>query len=148
MALFENRYRTHNLGLLLLRIGIGIMFSIHGYPKLIGGPEKWAEIGGVMNMFGISSSPVTWGFLAAVSEAIGGQLLAFGLFFRIACIMLLGTMIVAAAMHILKGDDFNAYSHALESAFLFIGLLFAGPGKYSVDQLLFPAYEEESELEY
>jgi len=144
MVFFENRYRTHNLGLLLLRIGIGIMFTIHGYPKLIGGPEKWAEIGGAMKMFGISSSPVTWGFLAAFSEAVGGQLLAFGLFFRIACALLLGTMIVAAAMHLMRGDDFNTYSHALEAAFLFLGLLFAGPGRYSVDQLLFP----ESELEY
>ncbi|OUJ74294.1 DoxX family protein [Hymenobacter crusticola] len=145
MALFENRYRTHDLGLLLLRIGIGIMFSIHGYPKLIGGPEKWAEIGGVMGMFGISASPVAWGFLAAAAEAIGGQLLAFGLFFRLACVLLLGTMIVATAMHLLKGDDFNTYSHALESAFLFLGLLFAGPGKYSVDQLLFPAEPEWEE---
>jgi len=147
MALFENRYRTHDLGLLLLRVGIGVMFTIHGYPKLIGGPEKWAEIGGVMKMFGISSSPVTWGFLAAFSEAIGGQLLALGLFFRWACILLLSTMIVATAMHLMSGDEFNAYSHSLESAFLFLGLLFAGPGKYSADQMLFPPepeWEEES----
>lgn len=145
MALFENRYRTHDLGLLLLRIGIGVMFTIHGYPKLIGGPEKWAEIGGVMKMFGLTSSPVVWGFLAAFSEAIGGQLLALGLFFRWACLLLLGTMVVATAMHVMSGDDFGAYSHALESAFLFLGLLFAGPGRYSADQMLFPP---EPEWEY
>jgi len=143
MAFFENRYHTHDLGLLVLRVGIGIMFTIHGYPKLIGGPEKWAEIGSVMKSFGINESPVTWGFLAAVSEAVGGQLLAFGLFFRIACLFLLGTMLVATATHLMNGDDFNGYSHALEAAFLFLGLLFAGPGKYSVDQMLFP---EEREL--
>jgi putative oxidoreductase len=138
MLFFENRYPTRNLGLLLLRVGIGIMFTIHGYPKLIGGSEKWAEIGGVMQSFGIGSSPVMWGFLAAVGEAIGGQLLAFGLFFRTACLLLLSTMLVATAMHLMKGDDFNTYSHAMESAFLFLGLLFVGPGKYSVDQMLFP----------
>ncbi|GGF25835.1 DoxX family protein [Hymenobacter cavernae] len=143
MLFFENRYNSHDLGLLILRVGIGIMFTIHGYPKLIGGPEKWVEIGSVMKSFGISASPVMWGLLAAVSEAIGGQLLAFGLFFRVACLLLLGTMLVATAMHLMNGDDFNGYSHALEAAFLFLGLLFAGPGKYSVDQMLFP---EESEL--
>jgi putative oxidoreductase len=32
--IFSNRYRFHDLGLLLLRLGIGIMFMVHGYPKL------------------------------------------------------------------------------------------------------------------
>ena len=48
MSLFKNYYKTHDLGLLLLRVGIGIMFTIHGYPKLIGGPEMWAKVGGTM----------------------------------------------------------------------------------------------------
>lgn len=139
MAFFNNHYRTHDFGMLLIRVGIGIMFTIHGYPKLIGGPEKWAELGGVMKMLGIDFAPVAWGFLAAVAEAVGGQLLALGLFFRLACVLLLVTMIVATCMHVLSGDAFNAYSHPLESAVLFLGLAFAGPGRYSLDQLLFPA---------
>ncbi len=36
------RYR--DAGLLILRIGIGIMFLYHGAPKLIGGPEKWEKL--------------------------------------------------------------------------------------------------------
>ncbi|MBC6990153.1 MULTISPECIES: DoxX family protein [Hymenobacter] len=138
MILFENRYRTHDLGLLLLRVGIGIMFTIHGYPKLIGGPTMWAQIGTSMKLIGLDFAPAMWGFLAAVAEAVGGQLLALGLFFRIACAFLLGTMIMATITHLSKGDDFNTYSHALEAAFLFLGLLLAGPGKYSLDQMLFP----------
>ncbi len=139
MAFFNNHYRTHDFGLLLLRVGIGIMFTIHVYPKLIGGPEKWAELGGVMKLLGVNFAPAAWGFLAAAAEAVGGQLLAIGLFFRVACILLLVTMLVATFMHVASGDGFNAYSHALESAFLFLGLAFAGPGRYSLDQLLFPA---------
>ena len=138
MALFENRYRTHDLGLLILRVGIGIMFTIHGYPKLTGGPVAWAEVGGVMKLVGLNFAPAFWGFMAAVAEAVGGQLLALGLFFRLACVLLLGTMIMATVMHISTGDGFNGYSHALESAFLFLGLAFTGPGKLSIDQLLFP----------
>ncbi|TGE24553.1 DoxX family protein [Hymenobacter aquaticus] len=139
MVLFENRYRYHDLGLLLLRVGIGVMFTIHGYPKLMGGPAMWTQVGGVMKMVGLDFAPAAWGLVAALAEAVGGQLLALGLFFRVACAFLLGTMLMATLMHVLSGDDFNAYSHALESTFLFLGLLFVGPGKYSLDQTLFPA---------
>lgn len=139
MPLFENRYPLHDFGLLLLRVGIGLLFTIHGYPKLIGGPETWTAVGGAMGQLGIHAAPTVWGFLAAVAEAVGGQLLAVGLFFRVACVLLLGTMVVATIQHLSLGDDFNTYSHALEAAVLFAGLLFVGPGRYSVDQLLFPA---------
>lgn len=33
-----DKYR--DVGLLILRVGIGLMFMIHGFPKLFGGPEK------------------------------------------------------------------------------------------------------------
>ena len=139
MALFANRYRTHDLGLLMLRVGIGIMFTLHGYPKLTGGPAAWAQVGGVMKLVGLDFAPVFWGFLAAAAEAVGGQLLAVGLFFRWTCVLLLGTMTMATIMHLSSGDAFNTYSHALESAILFLSLAFIGPGKLSLDQLLFPA---------
>lgn len=139
MALFENRYRTHDAGLLLLRIGIGVMFTIHGYPKLTGGVEAWTQTGGSMQLLGIKFAPAFWGFMAAAAEAIGGQLLAIGLFFRITCLLLLVTMLMATFVHLHSGDGFDQYSHALESAILFLSLAFIGPGKYSLDQMLFPA---------
>ncbi|MGY2134078.1 DoxX family protein [Hymenobacter sp. HD11105] len=138
MTFFENTYRTRDFGLLVLRVGLGMMFTIHGYPKLMGGQAAWTEVGGVMKLVGLDFAPTAWGFLAAAAEAIGGQLLAVGLFFRITCFALLITMIMAAIMHVSKGDGFGGYSHAVEAAFVFLGLLFIGPGRYSVDQLLFP----------
>lgn len=138
MPLFENSYRTRDLGLLILRVGLGLMFTIHGYPKLMGGPAAWTELGEVMKLVGIQAAPTAWGFLGAAAEAIGGQLLAVGLFFRFACLALLFTMTMATIMHVSKGDGFSGYSHAVESACVFLGLLFIGPGQYSLDQLLFP----------
>ncbi len=126
-----DKYR--DVGLLILRVGIGIMFMGHGLPKLIAGPEKWLILGGTMNALGVDFAPMAWGFMAAFSEFAGGMLLALGFFTRPACFFLLTTMIVATSMHISKGDPFLKYSHAMEAGILFLSLLFIGPGKYSLD---------------
>ncbi len=138
MAILRSRYTSKNIGLLLLRIGIGIMFIIHGWPKMAGGPEKWEMLGKTMAMMGIDFLPVFWGFMAAFAETVGGFLLVLGLFFRPACVLLLITMLVATFRHVLGGDGFGGYSHALESSILFFSLIFIGPGKYSLDKLFFP----------
>lgn len=126
-----DKYR--DVGLLILRVGIGIMFIGHGLPKLMAGPEKWVMIGGAMKNLGINFAPMFWGLMATLSEFAGGILLVLGLFTRPACFFLLNTMIVAAYMHISKGDPFVKYSHAIEAGILFLSLFFIGPGKYSVD---------------
>lgn len=126
-----DKYR--DIGLLILRVGIGIMFMGHGLPKLIAGPEEWMILGGTMKALGVDFAPMVWGFMAAVSEFAGGMLLALGFFTRPACFFLLNTMIVATYMHISNGDSFVKYSHAVEAGILFLSLLFIGPGKYSID---------------
>ena len=134
MFSFNNRYRDK--GLLILRVGIGISFMFHGYPKLAGGPEKWAKLGKALTNLTFDVYPTFWGFMAAISEFFGGLLLALGLFTHPACFFLLCTVIVAALMHITRGDSFGKFSHALEAAILFLSLLFIGPGKYSLDERL------------
>ena len=133
---YLNRYRE--TGILLLRLGIGIMFILHGYPKLMDGPEKWESLGRNMGNFGIEFAPVFWGFMAAFSEAVGGLLVALGFLMRPACVLLFITMVVAATRHIAEEGKFMAGSHATEAAILFLSLIFIGPGKYSLDWYLLP----------
>ncbi|MGV8879362.1 MAG: DoxX family protein [Sphingobacteriaceae bacterium] len=134
MAIFSNLFNYRNTGLLLLRIGLGVMFIFHGYPKLLGGPEKWAMIGGAAKHIGIDFMPVFWGFMAAVAETFGGFLLIIGLAFRPICILLIANLIVAASMHLGQEQGLSGASHAIELAIVFTGLLFVGPGKYSMDK--------------
>ena len=131
--------KHRDVGLLILRIGIGIMFMMHGWPKLMGGLEKWAKLGGALDVFGIGFAPAFWGFMAARSEFGGGLVWVLGFLTRPACFFLLMTMIVATATHLGRGDSFGRYSHALEAAVLFLSLLFIGPGKYSVDDKMSPS---------
>ena len=122
------RYR--DFGLLVLRLGVGVMFLFHGWPKLMGGPVKWEALGTAMGYLGIHVIPVFWGLMAALSEFFGGVCLILGVVFRPACLLLLGTMAVAATMHLQRGDGLQVASHAIELGFVFFGLLFVGPGRF------------------
>jgi putative oxidoreductase len=133
MQIFGSVYKTQHFGLLLLRMGIGLMYIGHGWPKITGGTEYWINLGAAMPYWGIAVAPAFWGFLAAITEFGGGIWLILGLFFRPTCLMLFLTMVVATSSHINNDDDFNTYSHALEMAIVFFSLLFIGPGQYSLD---------------
>lgn len=126
-----------HLGLLILRIGIGIAFFFHGLPKIMGGTEAWIGIGGTMGILGINFAPTFWGFMAAFAETAGGLLLVLGLFLRPAALILIFNMIVALSMHFHAGDSFMVYSHALEALIIFISLFISGAGKYSFDYKYF-----------
>jgi putative oxidoreductase len=134
--LFRSLDRYRDAGLLILRVGIGAAFMAHGYPKLAGGPDAWTGLGGALSAFGLSFAPTFMGFLAAISEFGGGLLLVLGLATRPACVFLLGTMVVATAMHLSRGDPFMKYSHALEAGILFLSLILIGPGRFSLDEKL------------
>ncbi len=142
--IFHKLDKHRDKGLLILRIGIGIMFMCHGFPKLAAGVEVWTKLGGALSAMGINFAPTFMGFMAAISEFGGGLLLVLGLFTRPACFFLLSTMVVATLMHVISGDPFVKYSHALEAAILFFSLLFIGPGKISLDEKL-SKYKENTQ---
>ena len=134
MAIFDSLGKYRNTGLLILRIGLGVMFMVHGFPKLAGGPTGWEGLGGSMKVVGIDFLPVVWGFMAAAAESVGGLFLILGLFFRPVNILLVFTMIIAALVHFGKGDGLSGASHAIELGIVFFSLIFIGPGKYSIDK--------------
>jgi putative oxidoreductase len=121
-----------DLGLLVLRVGFGIMFMLHGYPKMAAGPETWVQLGNAMGTFGITFAPQFWGFFAALAELAGGVALILGLAVRPASFFLLCTMIVAACMHLSAGHGILKASHAIEAGVVFLSLLCMGGGSFTV----------------
>jgi putative oxidoreductase len=124
--------KHRDLGLLLLRMGIGAAFVAHGLPKMLGGPALWRSLGGALEHLGITFAPTFFGFMAAFAELGGGLCLISGALFRPACALLFVTMCVAANMHFAKGEGFGKASHALELAVLFGSLFLIGAGNYRV----------------
>lgn len=125
-----------NIGLLLFRLGIGGMFMWHGFPKIFGGVEKWTELGKTMGTFGIHFAPALWGFMSGFSEFVGGLLIAIGLFYRLACLLLTFNLGVAFVSQLADGKGLMKASQSFEDGFSFLGAFFVGPGKYSLDEYL------------
>lgn len=133
------RIKTYpDLGLLVIRIvlGLGYIF-VHGRPKLFGGPELWAKVGSAVSYLGINFSFTVWGLLAACAEFFGGLLILLGLFFRPAGFFIVLTMLVAANRGFITGGGLSSVAYPLELGITILGLLFTGPGKYSLDYRLF-----------
>lgn len=141
--------RWVDAGLLVVRLGFGLGFLyFHGWSKLTGGPEQWAQVGSAVEHLGIGFGHTTFGFLAAFAEAVGGLLIAVGWLFRPAALLLVGTMFVAWVMHVVTGNGTPA--HAFKNMWIALGLALIGPGRYSVDHWLArrrgtPAIEIERE---
>ena len=132
----QRKRQLRNIGLLILRVGLGITFMLHGYPKIFGGPEMWAQVGTATQHLGIDFAPMFFGFIAGATEFFGGLFLLLGLFFTPSLVLLLMVMIVATINHIAIGDPFSTYSHSLTMGIVFISLFFIGPGNYNLDRKL------------
>ena len=122
-------------GLLALRLVVGLAFVFHGYGK-IQNPFGW--------MGPNASIPGVFQALAAVSEFGGGLAWMLGLLARLASLGLVSTMTVAIYTHaFILHDPFvsakGGRSFELASAYLCVAilLLLAGPGRFSVDRLVF-----------
>lgn len=127
--------RRFDLGLLVLRLGFGLGFVwFHGWGKIVGGPERWAGIGGAMGNFGITFGAQWWGLAAALAETAGALCIAAGFLFRPMGVALAFVMMTATVNHVVTGQGTPA--HAFKNAWVFLGLAIMGPGRYSVDAWL------------
>jgi putative oxidoreductase len=127
--------RFRDVGLLIIRLGFGLgFFWYHGWPKLTGGVERWERTGGALRHFGITTTPEWFGLAAGIAEGIGGLLIAAGLLFRPAAVLIMIVMVVATVQHWVTGMGTPA--HSFKNAWLFAGLILVGPGRYSLDYLI------------
>ncbi|EDL66120.1 DoxX family protein [Bacillus sp. SG-1] len=130
-----------DLGLLIIRVIIGISFFAHGAQKLFGwfGGYGLKGTGGWMESLGLKPG-VTMALFAGLAEFIGGILFVLGLLTPLAGIMIAVTMLVAITkVHYANGywSTNNGYEYNLALLAVAIGLALTGPGQYALDAILF-----------
>ena len=135
MKLNNNSTVGKDIGLFILRVAFAFAIIYgHGFGKLsviFGGQEIQ-----FMDPIGIGAKLSF--FLAAFAEGICAILLLVGLFSRIASLILAINFVVIFWFHaFVAKDGFNVLEPRLLYLFCFIALTFTGPGRLSLDQLLF-----------
>ena len=112
----------------VLRIVAGLIFLEHGTQKFLGFPPG--------DMAGVGWAFDNPGAYAGVVELIAGSLLVLGLFTRMAAFIASGTMAVAYWYAHAPQNFFpvnNMGDAAILYCFVFLYLVFAGPGAWSID---------------
>lgn len=121
-----------NLGLLILRVALGVLLLLHGLAKLEGG------VGPIAGMLEENGLPGFIAYGAYVGEIIAPIMLIVGFRVRIAAILFIFTMLTA--IYLVHPTDVavrtgsGGWGIELQALFLLgsLALFFTGGGKYAV----------------
>ncbi len=122
-------------GLLILRVVFGLVLLYgHGFEKM-GTILSGKEIQ-FMDPIGLGAVPSF--YMVAFAEGICAILLILGLFSRFAALVLSVNFLVVFIFHaFISGDGFDILELRFFYLFAFIALTLTGPGRYSLDHMLF-----------
>ena len=117
-----------SFGLLILRVAICAMMLTHGLYKL----SHFSDMSQNFNPIGIGGTLSL--SLVIFAEVFCSIAVLLGLFTRLAVIPLIVAMCVAVFSH--AGQAFSAKELALLYLTFYTAILMMGPGRYSIDRLL------------
>jgi putative oxidoreductase len=128
-----------SLGLLIIRLVVGLTFMGHGCQKLFGwfGGHGLKGTGGWMESIGIRPG-ILMALLAGLSELVGGFLFAAGVLMPVASVLIAVTMLVAIfKVHGQNGYwiTSNGFEYNLVLIAVAIGIGLIGGGDYTLELL-------------
>jgi len=123
-----------SIGILILRLVVGLTLASHGAQKLLG----LTQTGAAFEQLGFVPGRRK-ALFAGVAEVGGGLLLALGLLTPVAAAVVLSVMVVAGvSAHASKGffAHNGGYEYTLILGIAALSFAFTGPGPLSVDAVL------------
>ncbi len=123
-----------DLGLLFLRLaGSFMLFYVHGLPKLL---HYAHELTVIEDPFGLGPALSLWA--AILAEAVCPVLIALGLFTRLACLPIIGVLLVAMlAVH--PGWSIAEGQFGWLLLVIFTAIALCGPGRWRLGAVSAPA---------
>lgn len=127
--------RELNLELLVMRVACALPFIFHGCAisfGMFGGPGPQGFAAGM-------KMPVIIGYLVGLAQFAGGIAILLGALLRVGAVSVIIVMLGAIfIVHLPNGYDIThgGLEYALTELLLSLGLLLAGPGKYSLAGIL------------
>jgi len=147
-----SRWNKPEVGSFVLRVGLGIIFFLHGWMNVIGGQESFIREMFVMIGWSLPDF-LLW--LVTILELLGGLALILGVLARLAALLLATEMVVAVlAFHIGQGFFIVAVPNApLAYGFEYhialvaglVCLVLTGPGVWSLGPMIKRGGVEESD---
>jgi putative oxidoreductase len=128
-----------SVGVLILRLALGIVFLPHGLSKL----KNPGELAGLLKTLGVPA-PALFAWLVALLESVGAALLIVGLATRVVAVGLAIDMVVAIGsvrIRMMKAP-FTSTQQAQGWEFEFalmamaLALVFTGAGRVALDRLI------------
>jgi putative oxidoreductase len=120
-----------DIGLLLLRVATGALLVSHGIPKLLNFSER----------AGVFADPIGLGSELSLAMAIFAEVFCslavmLGFMTRVATVPVIFTMLVITLI-VHADDPWSKKEFALLYAVPFLTILLTGPGRFSLDHVLF-----------
>ncbi|CCQ92006.1 putative membrane protein [Nitrospina gracilis 3/211] len=110
------------IGLLILRVAVGVVFVYHGSMKLFG-PGGVSGFAGTLAQLGVPTPGIN-AWLATLAEFLGGMALIFGVYARWATLPLIFVMLVAI-LTVHGPNGFSMRNNGFEYQFTLIAALAA-----------------------
>lgn len=135
------------IGILFSRLALGTIFLAHGTQKIFGVWGGQGLISTVNSFHDNLGIPLPLGYVAVLTEFFGGLGILLGFLSRVWALGLATHMVVSIVkVHWVHGFFINWFNapgvgHGIEMCLallgLSLGILFTGPGRYSLDARLF-----------
>ena len=124
------KFHQPNLGLLLARIAVGLVFVFHGWQKL-------QNMDGTVGFFASLHLPATLAYIVMIIELLGGILMILGFFVRYVGILFAAVMVGVFATT--SGGKISGLTgHDFEFVLLLVSLAiaFQGSGAYGLQFMI------------
>lgn len=125
-------------GLLILRMGAGLLMGTHGWSKLMGFSEKSGDF---YNFLGLGDEISL--ALTVFAEFFCSMFLLLGIGTRLFLVpLIVVALVIVFGVH--GADPLSDKEHGILYLLPYITLMLTGPGKYSIDYLIQPGNPKQS----